>query len=124
MGGLHRKHKPEISSLCLRESQAGFAQFLALVRTAAHLVAGHSMPTEDRTFLLTEHVARRWQISPRTLERWRYERRGPAWVIISRRVLYDLATIQAFEATGVCDPGSAKPKLKRRVRRRSGRSNR
>ena len=69
------------------------------------------MQIEDRSFLLTEQVARRWQISPRTLVRWRYERKGPPWVAIGGRILYELAAIQAFEATGVCNPGSAEPKL-------------
>jgi hypothetical protein len=68
------------------------------------------MQSEDRKFLLTEQVARRWQISPRTLERWRYERKGPPWVVVVGRILYKLAAIEAFEASGVRNPGAAEPK--------------
>jgi hypothetical protein len=58
------------------------------------------MQTEDRVFFVTEHLARRWHISPRTLERWRYERRGPPWVTVGGRVLYELANIRAYEDAG------------------------
>ena len=52
----------------------------------------------DITHLLTEEVARRWKISPRTLERWRYVGIGPKFRRIGGRVVYALTEIERFEA--------------------------
>jgi hypothetical protein len=46
-------------------------------------------------------LARRWRISPRTLERWRWERQGPIYLKVGGRVLYRLSDIIAFEAQNV-----------------------
>ncbi|WP_114393545.1 helix-turn-helix transcriptional regulator [Oleisolibacter albus] len=43
-------------------------------------------------------LARRWRISPRTLERWRWLGRGPKYLKIGGRVVYRLEDIEAFEA--------------------------
>jgi Helix-turn-helix domain len=43
-------------------------------------------------------LARRWRISPRTLERWRWLKQGPPYLKIGGRVVYRLADIEAFEA--------------------------
>lgn len=43
-------------------------------------------------------LARRWRMSPRTLERWRFEGQGPAFLKLGGRVAYRLADIEAFEA--------------------------
>ena len=45
-----------------------------------------------------EDVARRWSISPRTLERWRWIGQGPAFLKIGGRVVYRLGDIEAYEA--------------------------
>jgi Helix-turn-helix domain len=45
-----------------------------------------------------EQLARRWNISPRTLERWRWLGQGPEYLKIGGRVLYRLADVEAFEA--------------------------
>jgi hypothetical protein len=42
-------------------------------------------------------LARRWRISPRTLERWRWLREGPRYLKLGGRVLYRLADIEAYE---------------------------
>jgi hypothetical protein len=42
-------------------------------------------------------VARRWRISPRSLERWRWLRQGPPYLKVGGRVLYRLADIEAYE---------------------------
>lgn len=42
-------------------------------------------------------LARRWGISHRTLERWRYNGQGPAFLKLGGRVLYRLADIETFE---------------------------
>ena len=43
-------------------------------------------------------LSRRWNISPRTLERWRWLGQGPVYLKIGGRVLYRLEDIEAFEA--------------------------
>jgi hypothetical protein len=45
-----------------------------------------------------EDVALRWNISSRTLERWRHECRGPAYLKMGGRVVYRLCDIEAYEA--------------------------
>lgn len=43
-------------------------------------------------------LARRWNLSPRTLERWRWLGRGPRFLKIGGRVVYRGEDIAAFEA--------------------------
>lgn len=43
-------------------------------------------------------LADRWNISERTLERWRWSGEGPAFLKMGGRVLYRLEDIEAFEA--------------------------
>jgi hypothetical protein len=43
-------------------------------------------------------LSRRWRLSPRTLERWRYQGTGPQFLKVGGRVVYRLADIEAFEA--------------------------
>jgi hypothetical protein len=64
------------------------------------------MQVREAQFLITDSLARRWQISPRTLERWRYQGTGPAWTKIGGRVLYELSLIKAYEALGCVDPAT------------------
>lgn len=58
-------------------------------------------------------LARRWRISPRTLERWRWLGRGPRYLKIGGRVVYRVADVEAFEAaqareaTAACSIGAA-----------------
>jgi hypothetical protein len=47
--------------------------------------------------LLQIELARRWKISPRTLERWRWQRRGVVWMKVGGRVIYRLEDVLAFE---------------------------
>jgi hypothetical protein len=48
---------------------------------------------------LTQHqLAKRWGMSPRTLERWRWIGTGPMFLKIGGRVAYRLADIEAWEA--------------------------
>ncbi len=46
-------------------------------------------------------LANRWRLSPRTLERWRWERIGPQFLKIGGRVVYRLSDIEEFEQSGV-----------------------
>jgi hypothetical protein len=52
-----------------------------------------------------EQLARRWNISPRTLERWRWQRKGPPYLRIGGRVVYRLDDVEAFEAKNFKDTG-------------------
>jgi hypothetical protein len=42
-------------------------------------------------------LSRRWSISPRTLERWRWLQQGPQYLKIGGRVVYRMDDIEAFE---------------------------
>ena len=43
-------------------------------------------------------LAKRWQISPRTLEQWRWQGRGPRFLKLGGRVIYRLSDVERFEA--------------------------
>ena len=43
-------------------------------------------------------LSRRWKVSPRTLERWRWLGQGPRFMKLGGRVAYRLEDIEAFEA--------------------------
>jgi hypothetical protein len=43
-------------------------------------------------------LARRWAVSPRTLERWRWMKQGPSYLKIMGRVVYPLDDIEEFES--------------------------
>jgi len=44
------------------------------------------------------NLADRWNISERTLERWRWLGEGPAYLKIGGRVVYRLEDVEAYEA--------------------------
>jgi hypothetical protein len=44
-------------------------------------------------------LARRWRVSERTLERWRWRRQGPEFLKIGGRVVYRLGDVEAYEAS-------------------------
>jgi predicted DNA-binding transcriptional regulator AlpA len=48
--------------------------------------------------LTQTQLAARWQVSTRTLQRWREDDKGPAWIRIGALVRYRLADVEAFEA--------------------------
>ena len=43
-------------------------------------------------------LARRWAISPRTLERWRWTGEGPRYIKLVGRIVYRVEDVEAFEA--------------------------
>lgn len=57
-------------------------------------------------FLNQKQLARRWGLSPRTLERWRCQGRGPNYLKLVGRISYRLTDIEAFEAAQFCASGS------------------
>ncbi len=51
-------------------------------------------------------LSRRWSLSPRTLERWRWLGQGPQYLKIGGRVVYRLDDIEAYEAQQVHTPAA------------------
>lgn len=53
---------------------------------------------------LSQHeLARRWAISPRTLERWRWTGEGPRYLKLNGRIVYRETDVDTFEANRLCD---------------------
>lgn len=46
-------------------------------------------------------LAERWLISPRTLEQWRWQGRGPRFLKIGGRVVYRICDVEAFESASL-----------------------
>ena len=42
-------------------------------------------------------LARRWSMSERTLESWRWKGSGPAYLRLGGRIVYRLVDVEAFE---------------------------
>ena len=57
----------------------------------------------EEQFLNLARLATRWQISPRTLERWRWTGEGPAYTKIRGRVVYRIDDVRAFEQARRCE---------------------
>jgi len=57
-----------------------------------------TLPDRPVRHLNQTELSRRWSLSPRTLERWRWRRQGPDYLKIGGRVVYRLEDIEAFEA--------------------------
>jgi hypothetical protein len=56
---------------------------------------------EERTRrmnLRQKQLADRWLMSPRTLEQWRWQGKGPKYLKIGATVVYRLEDVEAFEA--------------------------
>lgn len=49
-------------------------------------------------------LSKRWNVSQRTLEKWRQIRRGPAFLRVGRRILYTVADVELFERDNHHDP--------------------
>jgi len=55
------------------------------------------MINSDIRHLNQVQLARRWSLSPRTLERWRWLKEGPQYLKIGGRVVYRLEDVETFE---------------------------
>ena len=60
----------------------------------------------DRRVLNENELAQRWGLSPKTLQRWRSEGRGPRCVKLSKRVSYPLESVIEFERGALHDSTS------------------
>ena len=52
---------------------------------------------EDKNFLTTDELAKRWNMSTDTLEKWRYEGRGVAYTKLGSVVRYNMDDIKNYE---------------------------
>jgi hypothetical protein len=59
------------------------------------------------THLHQVDLARRWKLSPRTLERWRWLGMGPRYCKIGGRVVYRLEDVEEHEASSLRTSTSA-----------------
>lgn len=58
----------------------------------------HPSNAHHQRHLQQLELALRWNVSPRTLERWRWLGQGPTFLKLGGRVVYRLEDIEAFEA--------------------------
>jgi hypothetical protein len=71
---------------------------LALYGDVASAAAPGEHLFQDTRSLTEDELAERWHLSPRTLQRWRCEKSGPAFFRLgNRRVRYHLADILSYE---------------------------
>ncbi len=68
--------------------------------------ADDSLTPGDRRVLNEHELAHRWAVSAKTLQRWRAEQRGPRYLKLSRRVVYPLDSVTAFERFALHDSTS------------------
>lgn len=54
----------------------------------------------DDLFMDQLQLARRWKLSHRTLERWRWIGEGPSYTKLGKRVVYRITDVEKFEADG------------------------
>ena len=67
--------------------------------TASPATEPNRHPNEAERHLTQLDLARRWRMSTRTLERWRWLRYGPAYLRLGKVVVYRLEDVEAFEAS-------------------------
>ena len=53
-----------------------------------------------------KELAHRWGLSPRTLERWRWLKRGPVFLRLGGRIVYRLQDIESYEAAQLASPAT------------------
>ncbi|SLJ13178.1 Uncharacterised protein [Mycobacteroides abscessus subsp. abscessus] len=55
------------------------------------------MEVPEVRFMNRRELAKRWDMSPRTLENWAVQGRGPTPRRFGKRVLYRVSDVEAFE---------------------------
>lgn len=64
----------------------------------------HTAPLSEEVRHLNQiQLAHRWQLSPRTLERWRSKGIGPKWFKVGSRVLYRIEDVVQHEQSTAKD---------------------
>jgi hypothetical protein len=56
-----------------------------------------SEASDEIKHLTQAELARRWRMSARTLERWRWLKQGPVYLKLGGKVCYALTDIEAYE---------------------------
>jgi len=56
------------------------------------------------THLNQFELAKRWRMSQRTLERWRWQGIGPVYLKLGMRIVYRVSDVEAFERRGEHTP--------------------
>jgi len=74
--------------------------------TRSPVDAINSLFPGDRRVLNENELAQRWGLSPKTLQRWRSEGRGPRYLKLSKRVSYPLESVIEFERGALHDSTS------------------
>jgi Helix-turn-helix domain len=54
-------------------------------------------------------LAKRWNLSARTLERWRWQRQGPPFLKVGGRVVYRLEDVEGYETAQLQHRTAAEP---------------
>jgi hypothetical protein len=62
----------------------------------------------DTRHLNQEQLSRRWSISPRTLERWRWLKMGPPYLKIGGRVVYRVQDVERYETSRAHNAASSR----------------
>ncbi|MFZ2738057.1 MAG: helix-turn-helix domain-containing protein [Burkholderiaceae bacterium] len=65
--------------------------------SSVNLTIPASPQPHERRVLSEIELAQRWGVSPKTLQRWRSEGRGPHYLKLSKRVTYPLETVTEYE---------------------------
>lgn len=55
----------------------------------------------EKVVMSENELAQHWGVSPKTLQRWRSEGRGPRYLKLSKRVVYPLVEIRTFESNAL-----------------------
>lgn len=72
---------------------------LTLTPSAIHIpeVVFGQFHQAERSHLNEMELAERWEMSHRTLQRWRMDGRGPTYLKLGKRVSYPMSSILEFE---------------------------
>jgi hypothetical protein len=70
----------------------------AVEAESSEVTAGVAAPRPSTRHLTQVDVARRWRLSERTLERWRWLGKGPRYLKLGGHVAYRLEDIEAYES--------------------------
>ena len=81
-------------------------QITASTITRSPVDAINGLSPGDRRVLNENELAQRWGLSPKTLQRWRSEGRGPRYLKLSKRVSYPLESVIEFERGALHDSTS------------------
>lgn len=63
----------------------------------------------EKAYLTEVELALRWDLSPKTLQRWRTDGRGPHFLKFSKCVRYPIEEIMIFENQSMRDSTSSRP---------------